>query len=114
MRMNRSIISANVLVLACLAVATIQAQRPGVAGAAGSGQNVSPTGAAGGGGQRGGGQADAPTIGPGNLVTGVWGSDPLPVDSRGWGWMTKSYVSANYKGPFYNKAKELLFSGKQV
>ena len=51
---------------------------------------------------------------PGNLLNGVWGATPLPVDPRGWGWQTKSYVSANYKRPFYNKAKEMLFSGKQV
>ena len=28
--------------------------------------------------------------------------------------MTQAYVSASYKRPFWNKAKELLFSGKQV
>ena len=39
---------------------------------------------------------------------------PLPVDSRGWGWMTKSYLGANYKRPFYNKATEPLFRDKQV
>src|SRR4029079_15015599 len=48
------------------------------------------------------------------LIAGAWGADPVAVDSRGWGWMTKGYVSANYKRPFWNKAKELLFSGKQV
>src|SRR5882672_8627957 len=105
---------ASVFVLACVALVTMQAQRQGGAGTASGGQNASQTAAAGGGGQRGGGRADAPTIGPGNLVTGVWGSDPVAVDSRGWGWMTKSYVSTNYKRPFYNKAKELLFSDKQV
>src|SRR4029077_11662656 len=76
----------------------------------------------GGGGQRGGGggrgagggQADAPMVGQGTLISGAWGPDPPPVDSREWGWMPKSYVSPNYKRPFYNKAKELLFSGKQV
>jgi 2-keto-3-deoxy-L-rhamnonate aldolase RhmA len=63
--------------------------------------------------QRGGGRADAPVMGPGNLITGVWGAEAVSVDSRGWGWMTKSYVT-NYKRPFYNKAKEMLFSDKQV
>ena len=48
--------------------------------------------------------------GPGNLVTGVWGAEPTAVDSRDWGW--KSYVSASYKPPFFNKAKEPVFSGK--
>jgi len=64
--------------------------------------------------QRGGGRADAPTLGPGNLVTGVWGTDPLALESRGWGWMSKAYVGAGYKRPFYNKAKEMLFGDKQV
>ena len=47
-------------------------------------------------------------------MTGVWGADPVALDPRGWGWMTRSYVSASYKRPFYNRAKEMLFSGKQV
>ena len=70
----------------------------------------------GGGGRRGGGGgAAAPaTIQPGNLVQGAWGSAPLPVDSRGWGWMTKSYLSKNAKRPLYNQAKENLFQDKQV
>src|SRR5712692_6510420 len=104
MRMRRLIISASVFGLACVALVTMQAQRQGTPGTAGGGQDASQTTAAGGGGQRGGGRADAPVVGPGNLVTGVWGTDPVPVDPRGWGWMTKSYV-ANYKRPFYNKAK---------
>src|SRR5215831_4340981 len=66
------------------------------------------------GGQRGGGPGDAPIVGAGTLITGAWGADPTPVDSRDWGWMSKSYVSAAYKRPFYNRAKEMLFSGKQV
>jgi hypothetical protein len=82
--------------------------------AAGGGQAASEAPAGRGGGQRGGGRADAPVLGPGNLISGVWGADATPVDSRGWGWMTKSYVSAGYKRPFYNKAKEMLFSDKQV
>ena len=48
------------------------------------------------------------------MIDGAWGKDPVPVDARGWGWMTKGYVSGNYKRPFWNKAKELLFSGEQV
>src|SRR6266487_2963922 len=114
MRMRRVIISASVFGLACVALVPTLAQPQGSTGAAGRGQDASQTAAAGGGGQRGGGRADAPTVGPGNLVTGVWGADPTAVDSRDWGWMTKSYVGASYKRPFYNKAKELLFSGKQV
>ena len=42
------------------------------------------------------------------------GEDALPVDSRGWGWMTKSYLSANARRPLYNQAKEKLFQDKQV
>src|SRR5207237_9260870 len=116
------VISARFVVLACVALVTMQAQGQGTAGAARGGQVQRQTAAAGGGGQRGGGggqrgggggQADAPAIGQGTLIAGAWGPDALPVDSRDWGWMTKSYVT-NYKRPFYNKAKELLFSGKQV
>jgi 2-keto-3-deoxy-L-rhamnonate aldolase RhmA len=107
------IIPASVLVFACVALATMQAQRQG-GGTASGGQDAGQTAAGRGDGQRGGGRADAPVIGPGNLVTGVWGADPVALDSRGWGWMTKSYVSTNYKRPFYNKAKEMLFSDKQV
>ena len=123
MTVRRLVISASVFVVACVGLVSMQAQPRGAASAAGDGQGASQVAAAGGGGQRGGGggqrgggggAADAPTVGPGNLITGVWGTDPVPVDSRGWGWMTKSYVSANYKRPLYNKAKELLFSDKQV
>jgi 2-keto-3-deoxy-L-rhamnonate aldolase RhmA len=50
----------------------------------------------------------------GNLWTGAWGPKPLQPDARGWGWMTKSYVSPNTPRPFYNQAKEKLFQDKQV
>src|SRR5207247_4421050 len=100
--------------LACVPLLTMQAQRQG-AGASAGGQDARQTAAAGGGGQRGGGgRADTPMLGEGNLVTGVWGTNPVALDSRGWGWMTKSYVTGNYKRPFYNKAKELVFSAQQV
>jgi 2-keto-3-deoxy-L-rhamnonate aldolase RhmA len=113
MRMKRLIISAGVFVFAGLALAPTLAQRQNASDAAKSGQDPSQA-AAGRGGQRGGGgRADAPVLGEGNLVTGVWGTDATPVDPRGWGWMTKSYAGS-YKRPFYNKAKELLFSDKQV
>ena len=68
----------------------------------------------GGGGGRQGGAPAAETMGPGNLIEGAWGSAPLPVDSRGWGWMTKSYLSASAKRPLWNQAKEELFQGKKV
>ena len=103
MTMRRLLVSACALVLMGAALA-----------AGGGGQDASQAPAGGRGGQRGGGRADAPVLGPGNLITGVWGADATAVDSRGWGWMTKAFVSGGYKRPFYNKAKEMLFSDKQV
>src|SRR5262249_57242824 len=64
--------------------------------------------------QQGGGRGDTPALGAGTLIAGAWGSAALPLDSRGWGWLTKSYVTPAYKRPFWNKAKELLFTDKQV
>src|SRR5436190_5461527 len=114
MGMRRLIVSAKVLVLACVALVAMQVQRPGAVAAAGGGHDASQTAPAGGRDQRGGGRADAPTVGPGTLMTGVWGSEPVALDPRGWGWMTRSYVSGSSKRPFYNRAKEMLFSEKQV
>jgi len=96
---------AAMFVLACVTLVTMQAQAPATAGQA----------PAGGGGRRGGGAAAAPAAPtPGTMITGAWGAATIPVDSRGWGWQSKSYVSAGYKRPFYSRAKEMLFSGKQV
>ena len=50
---------------------------------------------------------------PGNLITGAWGEQALTPDSRGWGWMVKSYL-ANAQRPLYNQAKEKLLQDKQV
>ena len=111
MRMRRLIISASAFGLACMTLVTTEA-RQGAGGAAGGGQATSQT-PAGGRGQRGGGRGDAPMVGEGTLIAGVWGTDPVPLDPRGWGWMSKAYVTS-FKRPFYNKAKELLFSDKQV
>ena len=111
---RRLFISAKVLVLASVALVAMQVQRPGAVAAASGGHDASQTAPASGRGQRGGGRADAPTVGPGTLMTGVWGSDPVALDPRGWGWMTRSYVSGSSKRPFYNRAKEMLFSEKQV
>src|SRR5437868_1372647 len=89
MRMRRFVISAGAFALA-VALATIPAHTQTAAG----------------GGQRGGGgggRADAPMVGEGTLIAGAWGKDVLPLDPRGWGWMSKSYVT-KYKRPFYNKA----------
>ncbi|MEO5739004.1 MAG: hypothetical protein ABIS29_00220, partial [Vicinamibacterales bacterium] len=68
----------------------------------------------GGGGRAGGGGRQAGPPQPGNLVTGAWGEQALPPDSRGWGWMVKSYLSPNVVRPLYNQAKENLLQDKQV
>ncbi len=39
---------------------------------------------------------------------------PLEPDARGWGWQSKSYVSAEARRPFYNIAKERLFNDEQI
>ena len=71
--------------------------------------------AQGGGGRGGGRGAGAPEpIQPGNLITGAWGEQPLKADSRGWGWMVKSYLSPSTQRPLYNQAKENLLQDKQV
>jgi 2-keto-3-deoxy-L-rhamnonate aldolase RhmA len=92
---------ASVFVLACVALVTIRAQAPAAGAQA----------PAGGGGGRGT-AAGPPT--PGTLITGAWGEKTLPVDPKGWGYQSKMYVSPDYKRPFFSKAKEMLFSGKQV
>jgi 2-keto-3-deoxy-L-rhamnonate aldolase RhmA len=97
--------------VACAMLVVTQGQQWGAASASGGGQAASqPAGQRGG----GGGRSDAPTLGEGTLVAGAWGAAPLPVDPRGWGWMTQAYVSTGYKRPFWNRAKEMLFAGKQV
>jgi 2-keto-3-deoxy-L-rhamnonate aldolase RhmA len=55
--------------------------------------------------------------GRGRGTTPAWqyGSvEPLVPDARGWGWQSKSYVSAGATRPFYNIAKEHLFQDKQI
>src|SRR5215510_10309313 len=103
-------------VVAIAMLLTIYAPPQGSLSAAGAeqAQAGAPAGGRGGAARGAGGAAPAPVVAPGTLIAGAWGADPVPLDSRGWGWMTQSYVSAGYKRPFWNKAKELLFSGKQV
>jgi 2-keto-3-deoxy-L-rhamnonate aldolase RhmA len=113
MTMRRLIGSLSACVLACMMLVTVLSQRQGAVYAAGGGQGAGQQPGARGGGQRGGG-GQAPVVGQGTLIAGAWGADAVPVDSRGWGWMASSYVGSSYKRPFWNKAKELLFSGKQV
>jgi 2-keto-3-deoxy-L-rhamnonate aldolase RhmA len=104
--------TARRIVLAVLAIASLTIGMYAQAGGAAQGGAGAP---AQGGGRRGGGAGEKPEVmTPGNLIEGAWGSAPLPVDSRGWGWMTKSYVSANAKRPLWNQAKEELFQGKKV
>jgi 2-keto-3-deoxy-L-rhamnonate aldolase RhmA len=104
---TRFISMAGGIAIACATLITVQGQQAGTA----RGGTQSP--ASGAAGQRGAGAA-APALGQGALIGGVWGGEAFPPDSRGWGWLTQSYVSSAYKRPFWNKAKELLFSGKQV
>ena len=96
------------IVLAVLAIASLTI---GMYAQAGGGAQGGGRQGGGGGGRQG---APAETMGPGNLIEGAWGSAALPVDSRGWGWMTKSYLSANARRPLWNQAKEELFQGKKV
>src|SRR4051812_36021427 len=104
MTMWPSIRSVGVFGIVCVSLVAMQAQRQDAAGGPSGVQDATQAAAPARGGQRaGGGRADAPMIGgPGTLLAGVWGADPTAVDSRDWGWMTKSYVGANYKRPFYN------------
>jgi 2-keto-3-deoxy-L-rhamnonate aldolase RhmA len=115
MTARRLMLLAGIFVLACVTIATMQAQggAPAQGGAAqgqgGGGRRGGGGGGGGGGAARGGG---APM--PGTLIAGAWGEKTVPVDARGWGYQSKSYVSPTYQRPFYNLAKEMLFSDKQV
>ena len=62
------------------------------------------------GGARTGGAAPGTTNAP--LVGGTL--TPAKPDARGWGWQVKALINPATPRPFYNKAKELLFSDKQV
>ena len=115
MTTKRFLASAGAYALACAMVIALGGQGRDVANAAGAAQNAGRGGGGaqrGGGGGGGGGRGD--TMDPGTLISGAWGAAPLPVDARGWGWMTQAYVGPSNKRPFWNRAKEMLFSGKQV
>ena len=112
MTMRRFVCSASACALACVTLLTLQTERQGAVSAAGAALGAGQAQAGRGGGR--GAAPDTPVIGQGTLMAGAWGAEAVPVDSRGWGWMTQSYVSSANKRPFWNKAKELLFSGKQV
>ena len=101
--------TARQIVLAMLAIASL------TMGIYAQGGGTAPTqqgGAAQGGGQAGGGGRGG--RGPVVQPKGTGEVVPLVPDARGWGWMTKSYVSPDAKRPFYNMAKEELFNDKQV
>jgi 2-keto-3-deoxy-L-rhamnonate aldolase RhmA len=67
------------------------------------GRGTAPAQGARGGGRRGG----TPNWEYGSVV-------PLEPDARGWGWQSKSYVSASTPRPLWNYAKEMLFQDQQV
>ena len=101
MSKTRFLSSAGAFALACLTLIAAQGQRDGAAVAAAGAQGAAA-------------QSGAPALGQGTLIGGAWGAAPVPVAPDAWGSMSKTYVSSTYKRPFWNKAKELLFSGKQV
>jgi 2-keto-3-deoxy-L-rhamnonate aldolase RhmA len=92
-----------VLALASLTIG-IYAQGGGAAQGGGGGR---------GGGRGGGGGREAGPPQPGHLITGAWGEQALTPDSRGWGWMVKSYVE-KAKRPLWNQAKEKLLNDGKV
>ena len=107
--------NARRIILAVLAIASLSIGMYAQGGAGARGGGAAAPGQ--GGGRRGGGggqAAPAQMAGDGNLIEGAWGARPLPVDSRGWGWMVKSYLSPNVHRPLYNQAKEKLLQDKQV
>ncbi len=100
--------TARRIVFAMLAIASLTI---GIYAQGGGAQGGGAGAPAQGGGRRGGGGPAVMT--PGVLIEGAWGQAPVPVDSRGWGWMSKSYVSPSSR-PLWNQAKEELFQDKKV
>lgn len=85
-------------------------------GGGGGAQGGGRAGGAQGGGAQGGGRGGGRQAGPpqpGHLMVGAWGEGALTPDSRGWGWMVKSYV-ANAQRPLWNQAKEKLLNDGKV
>jgi 2-keto-3-deoxy-L-rhamnonate aldolase RhmA len=83
--------------------------------AQGGGGNAAQEGAAQGGrgGRAGGAGRQAGPPQPGHLMTGAWGAEALTPDSRGWGWMVKTYVEKAQR-PLWNQAKEKLLNDGKV
>src|SRR5688500_12155247 len=65
------------------------------------------------GGRTGGAGRQAGPPQPGHLMTGAWGEQALTPDSRGWGWMVKTYVEKAQR-PLWNQAKEKLLNDGKV
>ena len=99
MKVSRIAFLAGIVVLACLAIAGIQAQAP-----SGAGQTAP---APDGGGRRGGGAGAPVAAQPKGTLT------PMKVDERGEGWMVKSYLDPKLL-PLYNIDKQDLLDQKQV
>jgi 2-keto-3-deoxy-L-rhamnonate aldolase RhmA len=114
MAMKRVGFVVGICLAAGLSAVLPQAQAPAPAAGQGQGERRGqavagePRGGRAQGGQRGGGRRGGTT----NWQYGEVA--PLEVDARGWGWQTKSYVSAGAQRPFFNYAKEMLFQDKQV
>ena len=104
--------TARGIVVAVLALASLTV---GMFAQGGGGGAQGAPGAQGGGegrGGRGGGrQAGPPSAG--HLMTGAWGEGAVTPDSRGWGWMVKTYVEKAQR-PLWNQAKEKLLNDGKV
>jgi len=71
--------SVSALAIVGVMLVALQAPRQDAAGAASDRQDTTQAPATGRGGQRGGGRGELATVGPGNLIAGVWGAEPTPV-----------------------------------
>ena len=101
-----------VAVLALATSVTVGMYAQGGGGGA-QGAGAQGGGREGGGGRAGGAGRQAGPPSPGHLMVGAWGEGALTPDSRGWGWMVKSYVE-KAKRPLWNQAKEKLLSDGKV
>jgi len=103
--------NARRIIFAILAIASLTI---GIYAQGGGAQGGGAGAPAQGGGRRGGGGGEKPAVmTPGYLMTGAWGEQALTPDSRGWGWMVKTYVE-KAKRPLWNQAKEKLLSDGKV
>ena len=103
MRRTGSWIAVCAIVALAVVWPSAEAGRVGLAEMGPAGRRAAPARTAQGGGGRGG----TPDWKYGSVA-------PLEPDARGWGWQSKSYVSAQAQRPFYNTAKERLFHDEQI